>query len=83
MKNILIAACLLTFSAPAFAQDVLCTNNQNGDYVISLVVENGQVKSALFSNVDHGTIDDRALSSGDFDYQGATLVYGNDIYSCN
>ena len=82
MQKIILSACLLTFSAPAFAQNVYCTDNQNGDYLIQLVVENGQVKSASYTNMDHGAADDRDLSPGEYDYRGATLVYGGDTYSC-
>jgi hypothetical protein len=82
MTKLIALALLALSSAPAFAQNVYCIDNQDGDKLIELVVENGQVKGATFTNQDHGSFDDRALKPGEYSYNGATLTFEGDTYSC-
>ena len=50
--------------------------------IIELVVENGRVLGATYSNQDHGNLDDRPLAPGEYAFNGATLTFAGDTYSC-
>jgi hypothetical protein len=72
----------LLASTPAFAQNVYCVNSRDNDKIVELVVDNGQVRGATYTNQSNGSLDDRPLQPGEYSYNGSSLSFQGEIYSC-
>ena len=73
----------LFLNDPAASRNVFCIDTRNSDNIIELVIDdNGQVRGATFSSETDGSIHNRPLRPGEYSFNGSTVSYAGDTYSC-